>query len=318
MRLLVTFPDGKTARKLADHLLTLQIQTSVQREEDGWGVWVQDEDKLPPAREELSRFQENPADARYSSAAQTAAELREEEDRLEADYRRRTESMRRKMRPGEAPTPVTLTLIALSVLVAVGSNLGSERAGLLQWLSITSYVVTPNGRIIDFSPWLAEVRIGQVWRVVTPIFIHFGLLHLVFNLSMLYTVCRQIEARRGSWRYLLLVLLLAVVSNLAQYQFGHIQFEGGRVIPFVSPLFGGLSGVLYGLFGYVWMKARFEPELRLYIDPTNIFILMAWFVLCWTGLLGPIANMAHTAGLVLGMVVGVLPTLWRWLTGQVG
>jgi GlpG protein len=112
-----------------------------------------------------------------------------------------------------------------------------------------------------------------------------------------------------------LVLLLAVVSNLAQYQFGHGRFVRGQFIPLLSPFFGGLSGVIYGLFGYVWMKARFEPELRLYIDTTNIFIMVGWFVLCWTGWVGPIANVAHTAGLVLGMLVGVLPTLGRWLWG---
>src|SRR5262249_37670410 len=124
------------------------------------------------------------------------------------------------------------------------------------------------------------------------------------------------EARKGSLRYALLILLFAVVSNLAQFYLGHILFLGGRLLLVPYPAFGGLSGVLYGIFGYVWMKARFEPEQGLYIDPTNIFLLVGWFFLCWTGWVGPIANVAHTAGLLLGMLVGVLPTLWRWLWGR--
>jgi len=79
------------------------------------------------------------------------------------------------------------------------------------------------------------------------------------------------------------------------------------------PLFGGMSGVLYGLFGYAWMKSRFEPGLGLWVDQGTVVILIAWFFLCMTGLVGPIANAAHAGGLVSGLVIGVAPTLWRRL-----
>jgi GlpG protein len=77
-----------------------------------------------------------------------------------------------------------------------------------------------------------------------------------------------------------------------------------------------MSGVVYGLFGYVWMKARFQPELGLGIGPQTITILMIWFFLCMTpwfqSLIGSgVANMAHASGLLAGMLIGYAPVVWR-------
>jgi GlpG protein len=58
------------------------------------------------------------------------------------------------------------------------------------------------------------------------------------------------------------------------------------------------------------MKARFQPDLGLFIDRTNIIIMMGWFFLCMTGWLGPIGNVAHAAGLLAGMLIGYVPIVW--------
>ncbi len=98
---------------------------------------------------------------------------------------------------------------------------------------------------------------------MTPIFLHFGLIHLLFNMVFLYQLGGMIEARRGPWRYLLLGLVCAVLSNIAQYGLSTIGWEDGRFVVQMPGLFGGMSGVLYGLFGYIWMKSRYEPALGL-------------------------------------------------------
>jgi GlpG protein len=70
-------------------------------------------------------------------------------------------------------------------------------------------------------------------------------------------------------------------------------------------LFGGLSGVGYALFGYLWMKGMYEPEQGMILHPNTINTMLIWLVLCMTGLLGPIANAAHVVGLAVGIVFGV-------------
>ena len=134
---------------------------------------------------------------------------------------------------------------------------------------------------------LAQIASGQVWRLVTPIFIHFGLLHLLFNMWWLYDLGTLIERRLGSFRFALLVLAIAIPSNYAQFAMS-------------SAAFGGMSGVVYGLFGYAWVRSQLDPTCGLHLRPDVPFWLMAYFVLC---LLLPglhIANWAHGGGLAMG------------------
>lgn len=332
MRQLATMPSADTARALADYLLTLKIDTQLEKQPDGWAIWIRDEDHVPRARQELEEFQRNPADPRYKGAGSAAATLRKQKQQEDKAYHRRQKRFYARMGRAGAASGVTFTLIALSVLVTVlidGFDFGPS---LEQMLSIAPY---PEVELVSYdpfartpeeafqlevkSPGLGPILHGEVWRLVTPIFIHFGIWHLLFNMCWLYILGGAIERRRGRVRYLALLLATAVLSNLAEYFLGKI----GSGLPLASlpreTTFGGMSGVVYGLFGYVWMKARFQPELGLYIDHRNIIIMMGWFFLCMTPLIRTfipqgVANVAHAAGLLAGMLIGYVPTMWR--TGQ--
>jgi GlpG protein len=128
-----------------------------------------------------------------------------------------------------------------------------------------------------------------VWRLVGPILIHFGFAHILFNMLWLRDLGCMFEARLKSWYFLVFVLVVAAASNLAQYAFSK------------QPMFGGMSGVNYALIGYVWIRGRFDPGAGLHLDQQSLILALIWFAACFTGYLGPIANYAHTAGLVLGM-----------------
>jgi membrane associated rhomboid family serine protease len=169
---------------------------------------------------------------------------------------------------------LTVALIALSLIVAVLTRLGTEREMVVPFL-------------INWH----ELSLGQWWRLITPIFLHFGLLHLLFNMLWLWELGRAIEWCFGWARLLSLVLLTGVISNLAE-------------LAWSGPWFGGMSGVVYALLTYIWMQGRFNPWSGLYVPRHILAMMVAWFFLCWTGLFGPIANMAHTGGLVVGALWG--------------
>ncbi len=184
---------------------------------------------------------------------------------------------------------VTASLLAISLYVALIGRLGQN------YEAIYPYFIS----LYD-NPGLIEIRHGQIWRLITPIFIHFGLMHLAFNLIMTWQFGELLERRFGALRFSGLVVILAIVSNLAQF------YTSG-------PAFGGLSGVLYGLFGYFWITSKLNPHFGYQINPGAVKMLLIWFALCWVdffGLLGNIkvANMAHTGGLVTGMLLAYLGT----------
>lgn len=181
-------------------------------------------------------------------------------------------------------SPVNWFLIAGSVVLYVWTAQGANQERLLPWL-----ISLENAR--SGQP-LLEVRHGEVWRLLTPAFIHFSVAHIGFNMLNLIGLGNVLERRLNSWNYLLLVASLAVFSNLAQY------FING------SYAFGGMSGVVYGLIGYIWLRGKYDLTFGLAIPQQMIVIALVWFFACLTGVLGPIANGAHGAGLLLGAIWG--------------
>jgi GlpG protein len=126
---------------------------------------------------------------------------------------------------------------------------------------------------------------------------------------MFYQFGRLVELRRGWWRFLVLVLTIAVVSNFAEYWLADFKdWSQGVIQP--NQYFLGMSGVIYGLFGYAWMRGKFDPASRMQLHPQTVFILMLWLIICLTGFM-PIANIAHVFGLLTGMLIGWAPVAFR-------
>jgi GlpG protein len=288
------------AQRLGSYLLTLGIAARADPVPNGYCLWVHDEDKVARAQEELNAYLGNPADARYSNAIEQAHQIRAKQGQALRQYTRNVRDISASWhRPVPRSCPVTIGLIAVCIGIAVVSKAGAEGTNpLVDGLHITSLQV---GGGPFWRPGLPEVRSGEVWRLVTPILLHFGLPHLLFNLWNLYNLGGAFEISRGSARFGLFVIIAAVISNLSQY------IHKG-------PAFGGMSGVLYGLFGYIWMKSRFDPAAGLYLHRDTIILMIVWLFICMTGRVGPIANTAHVSGILVGMAVGAAPILWRRLT----
>lgn len=142
------------------------------------------------------------------------------------------------------------------------------------------------------SGFLYEILHGQVWRLITPIFIHLSILHILFNMMWFKDLGYIIEYKFGKKDLLTLIGISGITSNLLQY--------------FVSgPMFGGMSGVLYAMLGFVWVYKKLHNDFDYSLPARDITIMIGWLLLCLTGLLGPIANSAHAGGLFVGMLYAV-------------
>jgi GlpG protein len=298
MRQIGTVPDARAARTFTDYLTALKIEARLDHQAQGWALWVFDEDRVQQARAELEQFLRNPDDPRYVPAASPppAAEDGDEAAGDEAEPAPFDWSLLRRL--------VTVALAVGCVAVFIASDFGTAASPVVQALQIA-----PDG---DTN--LEHVCGGELWRLVSPIFLHFSFWHLLFNLVMLYDLGRQVEQRRGAVRYLLLVLVIAIASNVAQFYLGagvwHIGTGAFSVTP--SGNFGGMSGVLYGLFGYIWVKTRCEPELGFELSSLTIACMVAWLCLCLLEVIPvPVANVCHGAGLFMGLLLGYVTYVLR-------
>lgn len=144
---------------------------------------------------------------------------------------------------------------------------------------------------------LADIKRGQVWRLVTPMFPHFGPMHIIFNMMWLWQFGVVLEMRFRSRRFLGLVLAVAALSCLAEGLWtGHTNF-------------GGMSGVNYGLFGFLLLRGKLHPSPEFVMNQQTIGLMLVWLVVCYTGIIGPVANTAHLVGFLAGGAIGAVNAL---------
>jgi GlpG protein len=273
VRRLASNSDETFAEALSALLEVNEIQSEVRSSGGEFAVWVHADDDLPRARELLATFQPEEA-AKLTSEAKKI--------RLAREKKRRPVAVARRVRvSGQSPIGAGVAvLVGISALVAVVYRLG----------------FAPPLGIVPLAPGGEYFRAGidwtEPWRLVTPMFIHFGLFHVAFNMIWLRRLGAQIEENHGTVSFLLLVLGSSALSNYAQYELS-------------GPLFGGMSGVNYALFGFGWMNTRYGPPGAYSVTQSDAVWLMGWLVLCATGLMGPVANAAHAVGLMCGTALGL-------------
>jgi GlpG protein len=199
--------------------------------------------------------------------------------------------------PGVFPTlkqlPVTVAMVVVSLVVFV--LLGQFYGQIMSVLSIipTTFI----GRdLVSFGSLTETLTSGQIWRLLSPAFLHFGWMHLIFNLMWVWYFGRQVEAFQGGRTLLLLLVVAGVLANLAQYAAGTV-------------LFGGMSGVVYALLGHVWLMSRRVPGSGFFVPQMLVVFMLGWMVFTMTDMaglvgFGNVANEAHLGGLIVGLVTG--------------
>jgi GlpG protein len=183
------------------------------------------------------------------------------------------------------------------------------------WKGATELLVTRSMKDWDQIPpgtLFGKIRQGEIWRLFTPVLLHQGILHILFNMAWVWILGRQMEQRLGKFRLLLMMVITGIVANVAQYLMG-------------GPAFVGYSGIVVGMVGFIWVRQKIAPWEGYPLQrPTILFILI--FVLAMLGLelisLGldyfhvtemyaNIANTAHIVGGLVGMLLARIPFFAR-------
>lgn len=197
--------------------------------------------------------------------------------------------------------PVTLCFVVLSIL-------GFLLVHFDRSFTLVSYLT-----FFDFDRVGAHVIFSiprtEYWRLITPVFLHFGLMHIAFNMALLWFAGRQIELLQGSVRMLGISIVIGLGSNIMQAMYAEVA------------IFGGMSGVVYGLLGYAWVWNLIRPEKPLYVPNVIFYFSVAMMVLGFAGFIGllgagKVANVAHLGGLIMGLLMGLGAGLIDKLTSK--
>ncbi len=336
MRLIGELDDANQASSFAAYLLVKGIETQVDDEGGKSEVWVKDEDRFEESLNELNSFRQNPRDSKYATALTQAKALIKEEEKK----RQKIQKNIVKVSGGNVPKQrrLTMILIAITVITAVltnfGENTGNTKAHdiplfrALQFVSVPApesekLIQSAEGNYDDLRVRFASLMKGQIWRSFSQIFIHLGVFHILFNMIWFFQFGTVIEHRYGWVKFGLLVLATAIISGM--FQCGVPEWMGGSRPGFVSDRTlmtggGGMSGVVYGLFGFIWMKSVYDPKFGYRIQQSTVIILIGWLFFCMLpigmrnqiGFGVAIGNWAHGIGLLIGMGIGYWTSIMKW------
>lgn len=192
--------------------------------------------------------------------------------------------------------PVTCFLLLSSVLIAVLTQLGDDYA-MLGWFTFTPVLVS--GDALYTTSIQTVLDSYEYWRFITPAFIHFSIMHIAFNGIWVWDLGRKIESYVGSTAYFVGFILIAFLSNGLQYYVSQ------------TPLFGGLSGFVYGLVAFAWLMPWIYKGFPVLISRSLAIFFMVWLGIGYTSIpesigLGNMANTAHLTGLIGGLLVALI------------
>lgn len=304
MRQLTTITGKTKAESLVAYLLTQDISTHVEPtiDQNEWEIWIRDEDRLELAKKEYQQFLASPEDAKYRQAIDQAKAIVKDRKQKSAERQKNIHFPSSKVSPnlfGGTLPPLTLTLIILCVFLGLVSEFSAP--GAKNWLG---NFVMKQLMFVDMNLYeqngdaAASLKQGEIWRILTPAFLHGGPIHLLFNMLSLASLGRITERLEGIGRYALIVLVVAIASHLLQ-GLTPTKWYG-------SPNFVGISGVIMGLLGYLGMKTTLRPDLGFQLSPQAYIMAGLILVLGFSGSMKEfqMANLAHVGGLIAGVAIG--------------
>jgi GlpG protein len=348
MRKLISYPaEPPLAQKLHAWLAVNQIDARCKQAGEQWEIWVLDEDQLPEAHKLAATFNDNPDDAQFDTVLNEANKIEEEKDKLQRARKKESHKLERQQQRHLTTSSKSLTrsiIILCSVLFGaslvfqtsdgnfIHESLGvvstnsmtesyNERIRLRQGLDGGSFGEAQKDvdKILDSSYnslRLEDIKRFQLWRMVTPIFLHqsgvslSSFLHIFFNMYWLFALGLGMERHFGTGNFALLILFTGVISILlpaispAGGIFGLTALKGAPVV--------GFSGVIYGIIGFGWIKMKMLPHLGTIIPPFVLIFMMIWLGIGLVspegGFFGAISHLAHAAGLLAGVAFGYVHT----------
>ncbi|WP_099076031.1 rhomboid family intramembrane serine protease GlpG [Proteus alimentorum] len=265
---IITLSNPQAADLFVNYMATKGVQIHAKNENQQISLWLEDQHQLDMVEKELNTFLREPFHPRYQAASWQTGDPKN----TGIKYRPAFSIKNMVQRSG----PLTVLVVILCALIFIWQQVVGDYDVML-------HLAWPYNESLNF----------EVWRYITPAFVHFSLMHIAFNLAMWWYLASQTEQRLGTGKLFVILLVSALFSNWAQSLFTNSNF-------------GGLSGVVYALIGYVGLTGMRNPEKGIGA-PTGLLVFsILWIVAGYMGVLGDsIGNTAHFAGFLIGLLMAL-------------
>jgi len=278
--------DSEMARQMAAELA--QVGVEVDGDVDA-AKRLQQEEEERERRAAEERRSAARDDAGY--AAVVAAAEREDLDRRRSAIQQINDRIEHVAGLEHKPWFGRFIVILLSVMMIVEIGVNGWKIESLK----VNPLIGPGIETLDKlgaknTPLLLE---GEAWRIFTPIILHAGILHLLFNLFALLNIGFPLEREFGSWK----IALIFVASGVVGVLFSAIM------VP--QQLGVGASGAIFGLFGSAWADLIHNWSVYRGQNRCMLFqLIVATVVNLGLGLVPFLDNFAHFGGFVTGIILG--------------
>ena len=278
---LIAFNQQSPAHLLANYLTSQNITANVIENDEGFVVVLRDQESTDRAKLIAEDFLANPTHPKYQQAAWDNGK----NVKLAPSGNGFSIS---NIIADAVKAPFTSVVFALCVAVYILSLFG---------------LFSPIAQHLLMQPLSILSESNEWWRLLGPAFIHFSALHIIFNLLWWGMLGAKIERTLGVSMLLIVFLVSATISNVAQALFSE-PVQGSFY------LFGGLSGVVYAVMGFVWWLGWLRPSWGLSLPNAIVGFMLVWLVLGYADILWVnMANAAHTAGLISGCLLAAALSL---------
>ncbi|MBT1451897.1 rhomboid family intramembrane serine protease GlpG [Glaciecola sp. XM2] len=271
----IRFGQEQPAQLLAAYLREQGIQCTVTAaesdQEKGFMLLLFDESQKAQATSIAQEFLSNPRDPKFQKAAWETGEVSSSSGSMLGASSLPTIT-------DLAKSPFTIGILLLNIFIYLASITGS-------------FDFWYNNLTIQYFDQLSANH--QWWRLFGPNFLHFSATHIVFNLIWWWIFGGQLERVFGTFSLVTLFVVASLFANISQ-----LLVSG--------PNFGGMSGVVYALFGFVWWIGWLRPSWGISIPNGFVVFLLIWLVVGYSGVLTvDMANQAHTFGLISGCLLAI-------------
>ncbi len=285
MKVILTTDKPELALRFRDYIRQqYQLELQLYQQQDNYFFALQDDDSnLTVLSVEAEQYRRDPSAEKYAQASWQTGQTYSLQGRFNSLIPNLSQW---KETLGKAPVTWAIALVCVLVYL----------------LSLSSHQL----EVYLFTHFPEDsAQYADVWRFFSHAVVHLSFTHILFNLTYWLIFATMIEKNNGSAKVLMLFVSIALISGIVQNFFS-------------GPAFFGLSGVVYGVLGYVYVMSRFDRRQRYRLPGGFIYMLLVGIAV---GFIGPLVdlhfgNAAHISGLAVGILIALFDSQ-KWFAKSV-